>query len=558
MRHGAGEVTPESLREAAAGDQLLRRSEDGVTWVTTPQVLAEERHMLAFVARAGRDACRPILSAPPRLLDQRLNDGQRRAVGHLLGSPDRVMILRGFAGTGKTTLTKEAVAHMERAGKPVVMLAPSAQASRGVLRDEGFAAADTLAKFLDDRTMQLQAKSGVIWLDEAGLVGTRSMAALLEVAEQQNARVVLAGDKRQLASVERGSPLRVLEDLGGLKVAEVTDIRRQSGQYREAAKLLARGDTAAGLKMLDTLGWIKQTEKGQEYSPLAADYLNAVKQKESVLVVSPTHAEGAKVTHEIRSRLRESGQLGSDEHELLRLVPLHWTEAQRGDKQQFSGEEVLQFHRKAGTFLAGERLKASEVLPQLSEKVARSTAAYGENSIKLSTGDTVRITANGKTKDGAHRLNNGEIFRVKQFTRDGDITDHRGWVIGKDFGHLAYGYVSTSHAAQGRTVDRVLIAQSAMSYPAASRENFYVAVTRGRKSATIYTDDKEELAKAIKRSDPRRSATELIDGRRKPVEGRPKRSFSVIRRAMIAARRIVRQPEKQKQREREREVDHAR
>jgi len=69
------------------------------------------------------------------------------------------------------------------------------------------------------------------------------MAALLEVADEQNARVVLAGDKRQLASVERGSPLRVLEELGGLKVAEVTDIRRQSGEYREAAKLLARGDT---------------------------------------------------------------------------------------------------------------------------------------------------------------------------------------------------------------------------------------------------------------------------------------------------------------------------
>jgi conjugative relaxase-like TrwC/TraI family protein len=553
LRHGVGETTPERLREAASGEQLLRRSEDGVTWVTTPQVLAEERHMLA-TARAGRDACRPILAKKPKLLDQRLNDGQRRAVEHLLNSPDRIMILRGFAGTGKTTLTREAVAHMEQAGKPVVMLAPSAQASRGVLRDEGFAAADTLTKFLDDPTMQLQARGGVIWLDEAGLVGTRSMAAVLQVAEQQNARVVLAGDKRQLASVERGSPLRVLEELGGLKVAEVTDIRRQSGKYREAANLLARGETAAGLEVLDRLGWVKQMPKPQEYAPLATDYLNAVNQKESVLVVSPTHVEGAKVTQEIRTKLREAGRLGSDEHELIRLVPLHWTEAQRGDKQQYSGDELLQFHRKAGVFLAGERLKASDVLPQLTEKVARSTAAYGETTIRLAAGDTVRITANGKTKDGAHRLNNGEVFTVKQFTRDGDLVDHRGWVIGKDFGHLAYGYVSTSHAAQGRTVDRVLIAQSAMSYPAASRENFYVAVTRGRKSATIYTDDKEELAKAIKRSHPRRSATELIDGRRQPVDGRPKRRFSVIRRAMIAARRIVRQPERHKHRE----LDHAR
>src|SRR5665213_206933 len=108
---------------------------------------------------------------------------------------------------------------MQLTGKSVVMLAPSAQASRGVLRDEGFKDADTLARFLLDDKMQATAANGIIWLDEAGLVGTKTMAALFDVAGTVNARIVLAGDKRQMASVERGSALRTLEDIARLQIS---------------------------------------------------------------------------------------------------------------------------------------------------------------------------------------------------------------------------------------------------------------------------------------------------------------------------------------------------
>ena len=546
LRHGVGEVAPEKVRKAADAGGLLKQVEDGVTWVTTPEVLAEERVMLNFAGQ-GRGACRPLLTEMPPLLDRRLNQGQRLAVERILTSPDRVMILRGFAGTGKTTLTGEAVAQMERAAKHVVMLAPSAQASRGVLRDEGFASADTLARFLVDEKMQQTARNGVIWLDEAGLVGAKSMATLFDLAGKLDARVVLAGDKGQLGSVERGSPLRVLEDLGGLKPAEVTDIRRQSGAYREAAGLLAKGDAAAGLAKLDAMGWVKLMPAGHEYSPLAADYVQALSRGESAMIVCPTHLEGARVTAEVRGQLRSAGLLSADERELPRLVPLHWTEAERGDRPHYTGDEVLQFHRKVGGFAAGERRSADEVLPALCDKVARCFAAYTESSIRLAEGDSVRITANGKSKDGKHRLNNGDVFTVKGFTANGDVIDQRGWVIPKDFGHLAYGYVNTGQAAQGRTVDRVLIAQSAMSTPAASRENFYVAVTRGRKSATIYTDDKRELLSAVTRNQPRRSATELLAGRRAVPRGRLQRGVDAVRRAIVAAKRMMQETLQQKE-----------
>ena len=306
LRHGIGEVTPEGMRQAADAANLLKRSEGCENWVTTSEVLAEERTMLAF-ASAGRGACRPLVAGELRLSDDRLNVGQRQAVEHVLTSPDRVMLLRGAAGTGKTTLTREAVAQIERAGRGVVMLAPSAQASRGVLREEGFADADTLSRFLIDEKFQAAARDGVIWLDEAGLVGSKSMAALFQTADRLNARVVLAGDQRQLGSVERGSPLRVLEDLAGLKAAEVTDIRRQTGAYREIAKSLSRGETNAAVEKLDDLGWIKEMPTTEPYRELAAAYLDATTRGESVLVVCPTHAEGASVTAAVRVQLQAGG-----------------------------------------------------------------------------------------------------------------------------------------------------------------------------------------------------------------------------------------------------------
>ncbi len=78
---------------------------------------------------------------------------------------------------------------------------------------------------------------------------------------------------------------------------------------------------------------------------------------------------------------------------------------------------------------------------------------------------------------------------------------------------MAHGYVVTSHAAQGKNIKHhVLVGQSSLSFPASSREQFYVSCSRARQRVTIYTDDKEALLEAIDQSDERVSATEFVNG----------------------------------------------
>ena len=59
----------------------------------------------------------------------------------------------------------------------------------------------------------------------------------------------------------------------------------------------------------------------------------------------------------------------------------------------------------------------------------------------------------------------------------------------------------TSHASQGKTVDRVFIGESSQSFGATNQRSFYVPVTRGRMQAVIFTDNKKELLKAVQRPD---------------------------------------------------------
>jgi hypothetical protein len=513
LKRGIGAVTVEGVTHEVGERPLIRSQVAGRQMATTKEMVALETRLIDF-ARQGRGRCRP-LGDPKRPCSRNwFNDGQKAAVRHVLGSRDRVMIIRGVAGTGKTTLEQEIGEALAEAGRPVVALAQSVKASREVLREEaGFATADTVARFLKDEEMQAAAGGGVILVDEASQLGTRDMIAVFDLADRLSARVILVGDRRQHRSVTAGEPLKLLEETAGLRVAEVTEILRQQGDYKKAAQALSEGRTVEAFEELDKLGWIKQVDDVDRYRQLAAAYLAAVAEKKrggeykSALVVSPTHAEADRITEAIRAGLKGQGKLGV-ERTLTAWVPSHLTDAQKADPTQYEPGDLLQFHQNAPGYTKGSRLIIGDGIKPPTE-LAKRFEAYRPTQLALAVGDRVRVTAGGKTKDGKHRLSNGSLLSVEGFTKRGDIIVDHGWVIDRDFGHLAHGYVVTSHASQGVTVDKVFIGVSSQSFPATYQRTAYVAVTRGKEQAQIFTDDRNELLKAICRADDPLSATEI-------------------------------------------------
>lgn len=513
LKRGLGSVTVEDAAAELRGRPLIRSDVEGRAMATTKEMLSLEKRLVAF-AKDSRGRCRP-LGDPDRPCSRSwFNEGQKAAVRHVLGSRDRVMIIRGVAGTGKTTLEQEIGEALAAAGRPVVALAQSVKASREVLRQEaGLANADTVARFLKDEQMQQAAHNGVILVDEASLLGTRDMQKVFEVAEANNARVILVGDRRQHRSVTAGEPLKLLEERAGLPVAEVTEILRQQGDYKKAAKAMSEGRTEQAFDELDRLGWIKQQADSDRNQLLAAAYLAAVKEKKkpgehkTALVVSPTHAEGERITAAIRDGLKACDELG-DERMVNAWVPLHLTDAQKSDATEYEPGDLVQFQQNAKGFTKGSRLIVCESdTPPID--LANRFEVYRPVQLALGIGDRIHITAGGKTKDSKHRLSNGSLMTIEGFTKQGDIIVDHGWVIGRDFGHLTHGYVVTSHASQGVTVDKVFVGLSSESLPATNQRTAYVAVTRGKEQAQIFTDDRYELLRAMKRLDNPMSATEL-------------------------------------------------
>lgn len=529
LKASTGKARPEEVKKQFDERQdIIPVKEGGRTFITTQGALAEEKQLITH-ANAMKGKFRPV-NENYEPINELLNDQQQKAVKHALGTSDGVTIISGKAGTGKTTLMKEVKQGIEETGMKIHPFAPSSEASRVVQRKEGFENADTLAALFHNQQMQQNLKNQIIWVDEAGLVSNQDMNRVFKIATEQNARVILSGDIRQHNSVERGDALRIIQQYGGVRSVTVDKIQRQkSNDYRQAVKLLSEAKVEKGFKKLESIGAINEIgDSEKRIKAVAEDYCNSAfkgTKPRDVLVISPTHAEGEAVTAEIRRRMKEKGLLDDKAKAVTILKNLQYTEAEKGNIENYRAGQILVFHQNTKGVKAGAKLEITATTTSgitakdrkgveysITTNEAKKFNVFESREIEIATGDKIRITGNGKAMDGKH-LFNGTAYKVTGFDQKGNIRLSNGSVLPKDYGHFNLGYIMTSHASQGKTTDKIIISQSSMSLRAASMEQFYVSVSRGRQAVSIYTDDKEMLLQAVSQSAQRKSAMELAEAR---------------------------------------------
>jgi hypothetical protein len=129
-------------------------------------------------------------------------------------------------------------------------------------------------------------------------------------------------------------------------------------------------------------------------------------------------------------------------------------------------------------------------------------------ALALSKCDRLQIKANAKLSD-SKRLANGEIVSVAKIAKDGTITLADGRIIPPTFRQFTRGYAVTSYGSQGKTVEHVLFSDSA-TRAATNAEQWYVTISRGRKSIRIFTADKAQLAANIQRTGNRELALDVF------------------------------------------------
>ena len=365
-----------------------------------------------------------------------LGDDQASAVTTVTGSGDRIAVLVGRAGTGKTHTLGVVRMLYEDAGFTVVGLAPSARAARELEAGAGIDSTTLARHLVEHRDVDA---STVVVVDETGMAAVRDLARVVDQVTRAGARLILVGDHHQLPEVAAGGGFRAALDVLDDRVAELTVNRRQHTTWEQVAlDQLRHGEVAAAFAVYRAHGRVVLDDDRLALRQGAIADWNTLRTEGVTLMLAGTRAEAHQLNLLARQVLADAGEL-----DLERAVTI-------GGRSYAPGEQLILRRNHRG------------------QHRADGTGFAVDNGMR---GHLSHIAAGG-----AHvTLTSGE-----------QIVLDRGYLAA---GWLDYGYASTVHTAQGVTCDHVLVVGPAGLY----REAIYVAMSRARLSAWIYSTTAEAI-----------------------------------------------------------------
>jgi conjugative relaxase-like TrwC/TraI family protein len=399
--------------------------------ITSDAILAEEETVLAWAIDAHADEPCPSITVDRDGLDVLQADAAAAVAG-----TDRLVLVVGPAGAGKTTMLQAAVDDLATQRRPVFGVAPTAKAARVLGRETGIVT-DTVAKLLHEwrRTdrppadvYRLPAGTTVI-VDEAGTIGTSTLRQLVDLAEQGDWRLVLVGDPRQLQAVGRGGLFTELCATG--RVHELTRIHRFTHPWEAAASLELRAGDPAALDAYEAHGRIVAGTLDDQLDRIARDWLGHHTNGKTVAIVASTNDHVDALNDAIQRLRLTVGDLDPDA-----AAPI------AGGEHAYVGDIVA-------TRRNDRRLCTERDEPVRNRDLWTVVAAHSGGALTVS-----------------HLCGHGTVTLPADYTRD----------------HVRLGYAATEHGHQGDTVDVAI----ALVSSATTHRGLYVGVTRGRDENRIH------------------------------------------------------------------------
>lgn len=413
------------------------RPQHSTVFTSTELLAAEDRLLSRADSRTAPTVSAEVVAHTCRRRHRGnlLSDEQADALSRIAVSGRRVDLLIGPAGAGKTTAMHalRRAWQAEHGRESVVGLAPSAAAAKVLADDLGIKCENT-AKWLHENARgRAEFRAGqLVIIDEATLAGTLSLDRLTGLAEIAGAKVLLVGDWAQLQSVDAGGAFNLLADRRD-DPPELTEVHRFTHAWERTATLGLRRGHAAVIATYVRHGRVREgSTEGMLDAAYAAWRLDVAAGRLSVLV---TDAHQAVV--ELNTRARAERVLDGDTAAGAEVRLSDGTHASVGDL----------------------------VITRAND---RRLAVRGGGWVR--NGDRWRVVAVGE--DGSLR-----VERIDQ-PRRSRVTLPASYVAE----HVDLGYAVTAHRAQGLTVDSAHVVVGSST----SRENLYVAMTRGRDTNTAY------------------------------------------------------------------------
>lgn len=351
---------------------------------------------------------------------------QQAMVTRLASSGAGVEVVVGKAGAGKTFALDAAREAWESSGHRVIGCSLSARAAQELQAGSGIQSF-TIASLLQDMDRPEAAglrRDTVVVVDEAGMVGTRTLERILGHAERASAKVVLVGDDRQLPEIEAGGAFRGIKNR--LPPIELAEVRRQPfGWERDVLDLLREGHAEEAIRAYTERGRVFVGASADDTRRnLVADWWQTQDDAEPGVMIAARRSDVADLNARARELLVAHDRLGSEELEV-----------------------------------AGERFAVGDRVMTL--KNTRNLGVFNGTRAVVAAIDTEALSV-------TLRLGEGQL-----------VTLPSGYL---ESGHLTHAYAITGHKAQGMTTRKAFVLGDETLY----REWGYVAMSRGKETNSLY------------------------------------------------------------------------
>ncbi|HEY4425930.1 MAG TPA: MobF family relaxase [Pyrinomonadaceae bacterium] len=535
---------------AAVAAEIHRRQESGefinITGperqpeTTTERMLAMEKKNIQTMvdgkenrpAIVEAERVNEVVTATAKRQQRGLNAHQKSAIEQILCSRDRIIGLQGGAGTGKTTALSVLREAAEKEGYQVRGFAPSARAAQQL--GESGIESETIQLFLRRRKPPATT-SRLFVLDESSLASTKHIYKLFARLEPED-KVLLVGDVRQHQAVEAGSPFEQLQQHGMTTAALSEIVRQRDKELKQTVEELAARNTPEAVAALVSRGKVIEiADERERFAAIAQDY---AKSPIGTLVISPANRERSELNSLIHKELQHEGIVsGNDQQTMVYVERKDMTGAERTFANSYRpNEDIIRYNSaskvykvKAGAYakvVASDHEKNKITVRflngnELTYNPTRfsGVSVYYEAERAFAEGDRLQIRAPFRAK----RIANAELGTITKIEPDRiRLAMDSGREVSvelRKFRHLDYGYAVTSHSSQGLTFDRVLInADTRESVRLLNDRMAYVAISRARYDARIYTDSTQNLSEALNREINKITALEAVQGNEREVK----------------------------------------
>lgn len=514
---------------------------------STQQMKLKEREVLETVLNSKNDytpqfeknAVLSFLEKKNQSHGWEFTKGQTQSILTILTSKDRVNVIQGDAGTGKTTYLKEIKELLDGKKMDIYGIGFTGKSSEAMKhigietstinsflsKDIQFVEPENTLKstlmeiMFPDTNKNFKIKKGsILVIDEASMTGSVHFHEVLKIAEAGNLKVIIQGDKKQLPSISAGRIHDILQSRTNVDKVFLNEPVRQKEEKNAFKNVqdFKKNGMNGFIESLKSQNNIVVKRKRDELIETMIDTYLKFKNEEKVMVLVDKNDIRNQINTSIRQHLKKQGRIASESYQFNTLSPSGismkdsiYANTYHTNQMVVLFDDIKQLKQGAYKIIDVDNNKNTlTILDENGEEKTVNAKQYGKhfstytmNNKEFSKGDKIVFLKN----DAKLGVSNGSLGVIHSIDQEGNASvilnneksvefNMKDINANSSYNYIDYAYAVTVHKSQGATTDHTLyFHDSKNAKPSAN--SLYVAFTRSRNNTMIFTQSTKLLKK---------------------------------------------------------------